>query len=903
MGTYSEFSKGSEWRKWDLHFHTPASHDYKDKSITDTLIIEKLIENEIGAVAITDHNFIDCQRIKKLQILANGKIVIFPGIEFCSELGGSESIHFIGIFPEHSDIESLWTKLQGKLALTPADITKRGGVTNIQSDLIDTCDIIHELGGITSIHAGTKTNTIENIKNTVLAKMEQKRRILSECIDILELGKVDDSAGYEEKVFKSIGFRRPMIICSDNHDSNSYLVKQNCWIKAEKTFEGLKQIIYEPEGRVKIQLANPSNKKAYNIIEKVKFIDDSWLDAFSPNEIGFSPDLNAIIGGKSSGKSLLLHSIAKAVGNETDIKNYASVLQNVDLEVYYADDPNQKRTSEDRRIIEFLPQLFIENIVRNKSLNDEKSNSSNFFNKFIEDLIRQNPDIQSLYDGHNSTIEESKNKLDGSIKRWITLDKELFDAKNSLKPLGDKAAIAKEITTLNKKVELLTSQSGLTEDEQELYTNLTESNAVKDDLITNFYAHKAEIERLREYAIGEMSFNILSTVNFETDDAFTSTLFDSLKTHIEKLVQNEIQNSITMFEKKLKKIEHIILVLNKKISNNTERLAPLLAKNKIQTEIEQLKISVKVEQEKLVAIEKKEKEIQEISLKRDEIEFIPFYRDVFDSYDGIVNSVNEKIGEKWIDNTGLTLTASVVFDSKKFVDALSSVINIQSYLENQMRGCGFTESNYIYDEQKHIENIKNILTLCIQDESRFGNFKKSGNTESLLRSLFANCWCIDFDIKKGNDSLQNMSEGKKGIVILQLYLSLSKSDCPILIDQPEDNLDNRTVYIELNEYIKQCKQRRQIIMVSHNANLVVNTDAENVIVANQAGEDGKENKGFKFEYVNGALENTFTNSCEKGILYQKGIREHVCEILEGGTDAFKKREEKYNLKREDKMRG
>lgn len=156
---------------------------------------------------------------------------------------------------------------------------------------------------------------------------------------------------------------------------------------------------------------------------------------------------------------------------------------------------------------------------------------------------------------------------------------------------------------------------------------------------------------------------------------------------------------------------------------------------------------------------------------------------------------------------------------------------------------------------------------------------------------------MSYDIFKGSDSLQNMSEGKKGIVILQLYLSLSKADCPILIDQPEDNLDNRTVYTELNDYIKHCKQRRQIIMVSHNANLVVNTDAENIIVANQSGEDGKDNNKFRFEYINGPLENTFSKDVkQKGILYQQGIREHVCEILEGGTEAFKKREEKYNIK-------
>ena len=86
-------------------------------------------------------------------------------------------------------------------------------------------------------------------------------------------------------------------------------------------------------------------------------------------------------------------------------------------------------------------------------------------------------------------------------------------------------------------------------------------------------------------------------------------------------------------------------------------------------------------------------------------------------------------------------------------------------------------------------------------------------------------------------------------------------------------------------------------MVSHNANLVVNTDAENIIVANQAGEDGIENRKFQFEYVNGAIENTFMNEAEKGILYKKGIREHICEILEGGIEAFKKREKKYHFEK------
>ncbi|GHU40171.1 DNA repair ATPase [Spirochaetia bacterium] len=914
MSTYTEFSRGSEWRKWDLHIHSNAS----DGEATLTEIIDAAILKGLDVIALTDHH--TAKNIDEIKRIAKTKnISIISGIEFRTEYGSS-SVHMIGLFPDsHEEIElngkALHDLILCPLKLSETEIIAKGkekkpelndvvafkeGMFLVQVNFKEAADLIHKYGGIISVHAGSKSNTVEDMKHigTSQKNVKQlydslgtvKEELLKNYVDICEIRKEDDS---EDFYYSEFGL--PSIIASDAHNKNT-IGDKFVWIKADKTFEGLKQILCEPEGRIKIQSTDPSSKTAYNIIEKVKFIDDSWLNKFSPREIGFNPDLNAIIGGKSSGKSLLLHSIAKAVGNKTDIKNYTNVLEYIDLEIYYADAPNQKRTPEDRRIIEFLPQLFIEDIVRNKSHNDDSSNTATFFNKFIEDLICQNIDIQNLYDVHNSRLVELKNKIESSIKEWIQLDKELFDTKNSLKPLGDKTAISKEITTLSKKIEQLTSQSGLNETEQKMYADLTESNMINDNRINIFVEHKAELERLREYAINDMFIDILNTVDFETADTFTSNLFNSLKKQIEKSVQLEIQKSVSVFDIKLKKIEKIILRLNNNVSSNLTKLAPLLAKNKIQFEIETLKNSVKTEQEKLANIKKKEKEILEILEKRNNVNFIHFYEKVFNSYKEIVKSVNEKIGEKWINTTGLTLTASIIFDIKRFADALASMINVHSSLENQMSNCGFSESNYVYNEQNHIANVKNILLLCIQDESRFNNFKKVGNTESLLRLLFQNYWYIDFDIKKGSDSLQNMSEGKKGIVVLQLYLSLSKSDYPILIDQPEDNLDNRTVYNELNEYIKQCKQRRQIIMVSHNANLVVNTDAENVIVANQQGEDGKENKDFKFEYVNGALENTFTDETEKGILYQKGIREHVCEILEGGINAFKKREEKYNLK-------
>jgi energy-coupling factor transporter ATP-binding protein EcfA2 len=903
MSTYSEFSKGSEWRKWDLHFHTPASDDYKNQSITAVDIVKGLNEKGISVVVITDHNIISQEWIQKIRDEAKSEITVLPGIELRTSGGGATNIHLIGIFDENSNIGtediSGQIKLQSLMvSLEISDkISKGVKAEEIYVDMTKAIKEIHKLNGIVSIHAGHKHSGIETISHALPHKEAQKRDV-AEKVDIFEVSAIRDAEDYKKIVFPEIKRIKPIIIGSDNHDALKYYEEDDIftWIKADPTFEGLKQIIYEPEGRVKIQASNPNIKKSYNIIEKVKFVDNSSSAKFTNYEIGFNPDLNAIIGGKSSGKSLLLHSIAKTVGYKSDNKNYESILNKVELEVYYADEPDKKRTPEDLRIIEFLPQLHIERIVREKSQKVNRSDSQNYFDNFVEELIRQEDDIKEIYEKYTKIIDETQDRINNSIRTWIMLDRELSTKEGELKPLGDKKAISNEIDKIQNNIENLKKRAGLSDDEMQLYNHLIGSNNECNLKTNQWEERKSEIKNMRNYIAGFVFDGISAFFDFETTDNYTQNLFKYLQSNIKNLIEKEIDDFLNVLTTKERKIEYILFSLNKKIERNNQELSPILAKNKIKDEIDLLEENTKKEKAKKEAIIQKEKEIVELKKKRDEITFIDDYKKIMDSYIGLATSINSNIGEKWIaGNKNLVLTATSVFDTFKFHDSLSSVINMQSYLENQFSNCGFKASDYIFNDD-HVYNIAHILSIATSDEKRFNNFKISGNTEELLYAILKDYNYIDFDIKKSGDSLQNMSEGKKGIVILQLYLSLSKSDCPILIDQPEDNLDNRTVYIELNNYIKQCKQRRQIIMVSHNANLVVNTDAENVIVANQAGEDGKDNKEYKFEYVNGALESTFDKPEEKGVLYQKGIREHVCEILEGGTDAFKKREEKYNLR-------
>ena len=127
---------------------------------------------------------------------------------------------------------------------------------------------------------------------------------------------------------------------------------------------------------------------------------------------------------------------------------------------------------------------------------------------------------------------------------------------------------------------------------------------------------------------------------------------------------------------------------------------------------------------------------------------------------------------------------------------------------------------------------------------------------------------IDYD---GID-ITKLSPGTRGIVLLLLYLALDDADDrPLIIDQPEENLDPKSIFDELVGLFQAAKNKRQVIIVTHNANLVVNADADQIIIANV----GPHPTGAlpPITYVSGGL-------------HEASIRRSVCDILEGGEKAF-----------------
>jgi energy-coupling factor transporter ATP-binding protein EcfA2 len=132
--------------------------------------------------------------------------------------------------------------------------------------------------------------------------------------------------------------------------------------------------------------------------------------------------------------------------------------------------------------------------------------------------------------------------------------------------------------------------------------------------------------------------------------------------------------------------------------------------------------------------------------------------------------------------------------------------------------------------------------------------------------------------------IRKLSPGTRGIVLLLLYLALDDADDrPLIIDQPEENLDPQSIFDELVGLFIEAKRKRQVIMVTHNANLVVNADADQVIVA-EAGPH-KERQLPPISYISGGLESAH-------------IRKAVCNILEGGERAFRERARRLRVKLE-----
>lgn len=192
-----------------------------------------------------------------------------------------------------------------------------------------------------------------------------------------------------------------------------------------------------------------------------------------------------------------------------------------------------------------------------------------------------------------------------------------------------------------------------------------------------------------------------------------------------------------------------------------------------------------------------------------------------------------------------------------------------------------------FDEEEGAENFLNQIIDNLEYDTRFEKKEKRIIKQQIKKDILGfYSFLFSFDylipkytLKLGDIELSQLSPGEKGALLLIFYLLLDKNDIPLVMDQPEENLDNQSVYELLVQYIKEAKKRRQIIIVTHNPNLAVVCDAEQIIYAR----------------IDKIHKNTV--SYETGSIENPAINRRIIDVLEGTMPAFNNRDIKYDITR------
>lgn len=733
--------------------------------------------------------------------------------------------------------------------------------------------------------------------------------------------KSEGTDGYNDEVYKTDveevllnrGSLKPCIIGCDAHKEDD-LFSKFTWIKADLNFEGVRQICFEPEQRVKIQKDKPDFKEEKLLIEKVKFISPN--NVFSTVSIYLNPNLNVIIGGKSSGKSILLFSIAKTLSaDETVLKNengsYKYDLNEIedgfDFEITTKGGFSQKlnRNADENSIlpeIKYIPQNYLVKLAE-----PELNKKGKSLNKIVRDLIIEDDESKELYQSFLNKVTQNDKLRNNQIDSYFEAQKEIQNLEEELKTKSNKSVLEKNIETNTKKLEELNKNSGLTPEQVEEYKAL---QAKQED-------NKGQLQKFREDFSAVENFNqdlvqVLKGLKQKKDSMIESIQLQDIKSHFqniyapidflleealkaENVLEVQINENGKRFFKEEGKLKEILTGISDEEKKLKDTIQPFLKDDQIKKAIETLNQSISSDKKTLLDIENLSKKIQDkkkqLNDSKDEI--FKIYDNSYQEYLAIIEAVKNRTIE--LEKDGLKILGKAQFHYNKLRKGLIDVSDGRraSYRQYSI----LDENKKSTDEAVFVDiflEIKTLFENIVNGEYVLNSKVSIPNTiKILMDDYFFDYWEITYK----NDKLGEMSTGKASFVILMLIIGLSKSKAPILIDQPEDNLDNRSITADLVDYLRNKKLERQIIIVTHNANIVVNADAENVIVANQKGQnDDKTSSLFKFDYINGSIENSFDKlPAETDLLKSMGIRQHIADIVEGGKDAFIMREKKYRF--------
>ncbi len=917
----NRYKSGSKWNKWDLHVHTPStklSDQYVavgTEDIWDTFC-DKIENSDVSVFGLTDYFSVDNYSLFVGRFKAKYPTsikVFFPNVEFRidSKNKDGEHIQFHVLFSNEKatldKLNNFFTRLKlvstddltltnkyctaanlAEITYTKAMVTFASLCDSLKSDFAREEYLIAGLAtGYGSLRPANSTDgrgaeyakEIDKVCNLFFGNKEN--------VDFF-LNKIAGRAQYKLA-------RKAVVSGCDAHSFNTldtklghYFVTKDAaghvtdrseitWIKSNPTFEGLRQVIFEPEDRVALQELIPDEKELYRVIDRIQLSDAN----FPANIIELNPSLNVIIGSRSSGKTTLLNSIAKAIdADEFAKRNKGLVLTKEPpvANVFWLDgaESNNKAT---KKGITYIPQNYI------NSLAEATEGNAPILAIAESALFDSESDISKKKEIMNSNVESVTCQINNDIYQLFTFRKQVAEQIDRIKKIGDKNGIEEQIKKIEK--DIAKFQKDLKKEEVESLASLRKEyssntkfvEALKVDMEVLIYEETSLVEGLILFVNRNLEFK---TEKLATDfTAFTGVNnTEYIKKYSAFILEKKVEITI-----EIKKQEDA----NKKILEDNKTL---IDKAKQNTSAEQKTKEKDVQDKKLVEIITAEtllNKLQELQTNTI-VKIVAAHRTRSEARQEFVTSAKGEL-------EGIEYSAVVGIDLLKLDKFLTDSINFHNSKESKdsLASLDYYKGSDEPNPAALIKNvnIKKVMELILEDTLKI---KAGVDMQKAVGGLLGDFEFINYSLKYEDDDYADMTPGKKSLVVLKLLVESSKDNYPILIDQPEDDLDSRSISTEIVEFLRSKKKQRQIILVTHNANIAIKADAEEIIVANRHGQQHPNASSVMFDYATGSIENSFVNTTAVNTLDRMGIREHSCELLEGGEEAFENRRNKYNLK-------
>lgn len=918
---------GSKWWKFDFHTHTPASQCYgrgaeqqrlKQKTPREWLM--DFMRAGIDCVAVTDHNsgtWIDMlkdeyDRMCRELPLPNDfrPLYIFPGVEISTHGG----IHILGIF-DRSFITEKVTRLMGAVEYNgiPGDcdsVTKK--------TVPQVVEAIHQQGGIAiPAHVDAERGLFTELTGTTLNQTLTSPNIFA--MEVKDKNFVPPSAYREHKLSWTsvVGSDAHHPTADNSSQAETFPGARFTWVKmGEPSLEALKLSLLDGALSVRrfdeIEVGLEPNQHATQIIESLQIHDAKYCGQGKPFSLRFNPWLNTIVGGRGAGKSTIVEFIRATMRREYELNDTEQVKEFFDdfmkvpanrddrgviradttAELIYLTDNSRYRIQWDQAgntpaITEILPD---------KSTRASQGEVARRFpvriysQKQIFELAQRPGALITIIDEdpqvNRAEIDEARIEIENS---FYTLRAQY---RETLAAIREEGTLKGELEDIRRKLAVFeTSGHG---EILKRFQKARRQKGATDRFTTGLNEIPPKIKDLARSIIPvELDKAFFDENN--NHEGYVLELADSVKNEFqsvaEKLsgIKREVEKIVSEWQQKLITSQWYkeFQIAEQEYENLKKRLAkdgidPGAYGNLVQRRqtLEQKLASIAGLHRQLISIKKQADEcLDNLSTLRQaltdqrieflkktlaansmvKIQVIPYgsAQQAEEEFREIIQRERPTFASDILSEDGRTgVLAELYFQSEK-----SSQEDYETKLK-QLKEC--LEANKLSSTQDQRFN-KYLANLKPEVFDRLHTWFPEDTLE------------VSYSIKgKGHtfQSIRQGSPGQKTAAILAFLLAYGEE--PLVLDQPEDDLDNHLISDLVVRQVRENKQRRQIIIVTHNPNIVVNGDAELVI---------------PMDFRNGQCQFAVDDNQElhPDGLQNRRIREEICRVMEGGKIAFEKR--------------